>query len=128
MQITARMLPTLQQLAWQLQQLEAGLQQIAAGSVKSVQGIRQISAGMNQTEQGLVQVSSGIERIGNELKAFEAEGGGLDLAPLLARGDFGLRLLMSRGGQQAEQTVPTLVNLDRGATTARLRDIPFKPH
>ncbi|MEN6391145.1 MAG: MMPL family transporter [Syntrophomonas sp.] len=121
---TSQNAAALQLLAWQLQQLEAGLQQIAVGSEKSGQGIRQISAGMKQTEQGLVQVSSGIERIGNELKAVEAEGGGLDLAPLLARGDFGLRLLMSRGGQQAEQTLPTLVNLDRGATTARILVIP----
>ncbi|MEQ8175464.1 MAG: MMPL family transporter [Syntrophomonadaceae bacterium] len=115
---------TLQKVATQLQQLDAGLQQIAAGSEKSGQGIQQISAGMNQTEQGLEQVSSGIERIGNELKAIETEGGGLDLTPLLARGDFGLRLLMSRGGQQTEQTLPTLVNLDRGATVARILVIP----
>ncbi|MEN6347800.1 MAG: MMPL family transporter [Syntrophomonas sp.] len=114
----------LQQIARQLQQLEAGLQQIATGSEKSGKGIRQISIGIDQTAQGLNQVSSGVRQIGNELKNVETEGGGLDLTPLLARGDFGLRLLMARGGQQTEQTLPTLVNLDRGATVARILVIP----
>ncbi len=114
----------LRQVASSLGQAEDGLARIAAGVGLTAGATRQVAGALGQAEQGLAQVTPGIGQAAQSMKLAGSQSEPLDLKPLLTRGDLGLRLVAAGGGKQAEDLLPTLVNLDRGATVARLLVIP----
>jgi hypothetical protein len=114
----------LNQIIDQLGQAEAALATLASGSTTSAHAQRQIATSLAEAAAGLEQIRTGVAQASQEMKRAGAQAAGTDLTPVVARGDLGLRLVMSAGGKQLQDLLPTLVNLDKGANVARLLVIP----
>jgi RND superfamily putative drug exporter len=114
----------LQEIAAQLAKAEGALTQIAGGVGQSGDGTARVAESINAANAGLQQISAEIEKAAQSMRTAGDQGRTIDLKPLLTRGDLGLRLVAENGGSQLQDLMPTLVNLDRGATVARILVIP----
>lgn len=74
--------------------------------------------------QGLQQISTEIDNAAQGLRTAGEQSSKIDLEAILDRGDMGLRLVAAGGGAQLERLMPSLVNLDRGATVAKMLVLP----
>ncbi len=110
----------LKQIADQLGAAEVGLDQLASGGTTSAGASIKIADGIKSATQGLTQISTEITKAADGMKSAGEQGKAVDLKPLMDRGDMGLRLVTAAGGEQLEELMPTLVNLDRGATVAKI--------
>lgn len=110
----------LKQIAAQLAAAESGLDQIAGGMGETKSAGTQLAVGVTSATDGLQQISTEISKAADALKAAGEQGGAIDLRPIVARGDMGLRMATAAGGTQLQEVMPTIVNLDRGANVARI--------
>lgn len=114
----------LNQMIERLGEVESALGAMASGSATSSEAQLQLAAALGEAAGGLGKISSEVERAGREMRSAGAQAQTVDLGPVLARGDLGLRLVEAGGGKASKEMLPTLVNLDRGANVARLLVIP----
>ncbi|HWI51343.1 MAG TPA: MMPL family transporter [Symbiobacteriaceae bacterium] len=110
----------LKQIAAQLAAAENGLSQAAGGVSDSAEASRQLADGVKAATQGVQLITAEISKAADGLRSAGEQGSAIDLKPIMARGDMGLRLVTAGGGAQLQALMPTLVNLDRGATMARI--------
>jgi putative drug exporter of the RND superfamily len=114
----------LQQIATQLAAAESGLSRVTSGVGDSAGASSRLADGIKTATQGLQQIGTEIDRAAQGLHTSGEKSGSMDLKPLMTKGDIGLRLVAAGGGAQLQELMPTLVNLDRGATVARILVIP----
>ncbi|HLN61859.1 MAG TPA: MMPL family transporter [Symbiobacteriaceae bacterium] len=114
----------LQQIATQLGAAESGLSQLSGGVGESASASNQLADGVKAATQGLEQIRTAVDKAAEGLQTAGKQSGSIDLNPIMARGDMGLRLVAAGGGEQLQDVLPTLVNLDRGATVARILVLP----
>ncbi|MDF2629625.1 MAG: putative drug exporters of the superfamily [Symbiobacteriaceae bacterium] len=114
----------LQQIAAQLAAVESGLAQMSGGGVEAASASVRLADGLKAAAQGVNLISTEIGKASDGMRTAGEQSSSIDLKPILDRGDMGLRLVTAGGGEQLERLMPTLVNLDRGATVAKMLVIP----
>lgn len=114
----------LEQIASQLAAAENGLAQISGGGGDAATASARLADSLKAATQGLQQISTEIDKAAQGLRTAGEQSSKIDLEAILDRGDMGLRLVAAGGGAQLERLMPSLVNLDRGATVAKVLVLP----